>query len=272
MTLIELLVVFFILGMAISLAVVGLGAVGGSELRQSAGELSAAVRFTYNLAVINNKTYALYLDLTAGTYYAAPIPDDTGCERVLLAPDGKDDDPLIVRYGDVMSDEDKRKKKDDEEAGGLFDAGMGGAGGGDQEPQPPSWASDEGTASGRLWGMLGEQTRSLSVEESKNAGYDIDVKTEQKRLPTMRMNMLAKPKPLGKAVKFNGVVVREGQDPVTDGVVPILFFPHGVAQRALIYVKSGEEDELTIEILSLQGNGKIHGTRLDPSAFSEDSK
>lgn len=277
MSLIEIMVVLVIFAITAVLGAMAFGAVSGSELNQSAGELASAVRYTYNLAAINNKAYALYIDLDQGTYHAAPV-DDTGgeCERVLLAPNGSDSDPLIVRYGDVKGegkdasifDEDS----DDEEGGrpGMFDAAMAGAGGDNDEPAPPTWSDDGGTASGRLWSMLGKQTQSLAKEESAKAGYDLDEDTgEQKRMPTMRKNMLAKPKPLGKAVSFDGIVVRNGQEPVTEGVVPILFFPHGLTQRALIYLKAGDDDIVTVSILSLQGNGKVFGERLDPSEFEE---
>ncbi len=277
MTLIELLVVMLIIGMALALAAVGLGAIGGSELRQSASELSAAVRYTYNLAAINNKTYALYLDLSGGTYYAAQIPEDGGdCERLLLAPNGKDTDPLILRYGDmkdVGSKSSSKSKDDDEQAPGMFDAGMAGADGGAEEPGPPDWTGDDGTAAGRLWNMLGDQTKSLASEESAKAGYDLaEGEGEPKRLPTVRKNQLAKAKSLGRDVKFEGVVVRQGSDPIAEGVVPIVFFPHGVAQRALIYLTDSNGDALTVDILSLQGNGRITSGRTDPADFAEEKK
>ena len=73
MTMIELIVGIAILAIALVVGGVAFGAVTGAETNQAAGELSTAVRYTYNLAAINNKTYALFLDLDNNTYKVGAV-------------------------------------------------------------------------------------------------------------------------------------------------------------------------------------------------------
>lgn len=256
---IELIVGMAILGIALVVGGIAFGAVSGAETSQAAGELSTAVRYTYNLAAINNKTYALFLDLDNNTYKVGPIDTTNECDRLLLNLDGGDSEPLVKTYGDTGSSEDE----DDENPSGMFDAVRVG-----NDKGPPAWTSDNGTAIGKMKqfskGMHGEPEKEVS---------DSVAKTTAKRIISSRRNELEKPRKLPKDVKFGGIVLKEDGDPVTQGVVPILFFPHGYTQRALIYVKGGDGDDaevLTVEVMTLQGTGKIHGGALDTSAFREE--
>ena len=59
---------------------------------------------------------------------------------------------------------------------------------------------------------------------------------------------------------------------MTEGTVPIIFYAHGVTQRALIYVADETDEDgdiFTIEVMSLQGMGRIHSTELPSGEFNE---
>jgi general secretion pathway protein H len=271
-TIVELMVVLVIFAIGLVLGAVALGGIAGAKTREGAGKLATAVRYTYNLAAINNKTYALYLNLDENSYYAGPLKTDNECDRVLLALDGKDSGAVLIRFSNVGDEE------DDDEDGGLFGAVAGGANAGATETGPPAWAGDEGSKSNKLMKMLAQETRAEARVQSRMVGVELsddeDVASERKkkRLKTYQRNLLGKPQKLPKKVRFVGVMVREGEEPVTKGVVPLIFFPHGYTQRALIYIDGGDEEspeEFTVEIMTLQGRGVVHAERLDKSAFEE---
>jgi general secretion pathway protein H len=271
MTLIELVVVILIIGIAVVVAAVALGGITGAKLGQASGDVSTAVRYTYNLAAINNRTYALYLDLDKGTYRAGPLNETNECERVLLSVDGRDTDPMIMRYGKQTVDEDS------EEPASLF-GGL--ESGGDGEVKPPGWlAADKSSPAARLQGMLSAEVKDVVANERAEKGITGpdpgEGLREQKKIKTWRKNQLGKPRPLPRGVSFGGVVLREGQEPVTTGTVPILFYPNGYTQRALIYLDTGNEENgerFTVEIMTYQGMGKIHDFGLDPSDFAEETQ
>jgi hypothetical protein len=127
--------------------------------------------------------------------------------------------------------------------------------------------------------MLTSEVRSEARAESLKVGIELsdDIASERgkKRIKTYKGNLLSKPQKLPDGVTFSGVIVREGENAVTSGVVPIIFFPHGYTQRALIFIKGGsaeddDAEEFTVEVMSLQGRGQLHAERLDDRAFKEE--
>ncbi len=269
MTLIEVIVAMVIMAIAMGLAVMAFGAVTSAETRQGASDVATAVRYTYNLSAINNRVYALYLDLDAGTYQAAPFKKGGDCERLMINVDGSASDPIVTTYGKSGDNEDD----DDDEDRGLFDAAQGAQGDGEVTD---AVTADTTTPTGQLMNLLSSETKSLSQETSRQAGIPVDDSTSPdgpKRVKSYRKNQLGKPRKLPKGVKFAGVLLREDMDPVTEGKVPILFYPHGFTQRALIYLESGEGEDaevFTVEVMSLAGLGRIHDVELDASNFKED--
>lgn len=270
MTLIEVIVALLIATLLIIVMVLALGAITAADTRRGAGDLATAVRYTYNLAAINNKVYALFLDLDNHTYHAAPLEGSGACDRLLIDLEGGDGGQILRRFGDTGGDDDD----DDDQEGGLFASlPRGGA----PDPAIPAWVNaKESSPSGKLMSLLSEETKELGAEESRRAGALVDEETgpEEKRMPTFRKNRMGEPIKLPDQVRIGGVVLSEGAEPITSGTVPILFYPHGFTQRALIYVESGDEEAgeaFTVEILSLRGSARIHSDLLDPSEFREES-
>ncbi len=272
-TIVELMVVLVIMAIAISLGAVALGGLAGAKTKEGTGKLSTAIRYTYNLAAINNKVYALYLNLDENSYHAAPLKTDNECDRVLLAIDGKDSGAVLVRFSDVGKEDD-----DEDEESGSFNPAMSAGKGDGSAGGPPAWANDEGSKSNKLIKMLSQDVRTEARAQSEQVGAiiptaeDVDGERKKKRLKSYQRNLMGKTQKLPNKVRFAGVVLREGEEAVTSGVVPIVFFPHGYTQRALIYVEGGDTDtpeQYTIEIMSLQGRGVIHAERLELDAFEE---
>ncbi len=271
MTLIEVIVALVIVAIAISLVAIAFGGIVGAKTRQAAGDLATAVRYTYNLAAINNRVYALYIDVGEGTYHAAPLQPGNECDRVLLNVDGDEADPMVLKYRDTG--ERDRVGGDDVEPsqfGGVE------SGSDDPDPKPPDWTKDDdGTPAGMLLNMVSMEAKQLGRDEAEKAGAPVDLGNPQegpKRIKTFRKNQLGKPRALPEGVRFGGVVLREGQEAITEGTIPILFFPHGHTQRAFIYLDSGGEEDgetFTVEVMSLQGSGIVHDFEVDPNDFAE---
>lgn len=92
--------------MAIGLVVVGLVTMGinnirRADLKASSGMMAGAMRYLYNLAVINNTPYRLVIDMDEGAFWGEEMRTDDPC----------------ARYLPEAGDEDLRQDKADSEAG-----------------------------------------------------------------------------------------------------------------------------------------------------------
>ena len=110
-TLIELVV-----SMAIGLLVIGLVTMAitnirRADLKASSGMMAGAMRYLYNLAVINNTPYRLVIDMTEGAFWGEEMRNDDPC----------------ARYLPESGDEDLRRDKDEEDEAGQDPAASQGS-------------------------------------------------------------------------------------------------------------------------------------------------
>ena len=278
---IELIVAVAIIAIALVFATIGLGRISSAHTRESAGKLATAVRYAYHLAAVNNRTYALVLDLDGGTFHASPVQEQGECDRLLLHLDGEDDEgPLVTKAGETGDEEDK-DKDDDEKPGDFSAIAEGGepssAGAQDEAAHDEV---DDTSAAGKLLRMTSSDARRAGQEEARKAGVQVDDDEAEadalgkKKVKSFARNLLEKPTKLEADTKITGVVVREGGEPITSGEVKLLVYPHGYVQRALIYVESvggsGTPEQFTVEVLSLQARGVLHEGKLDARRFKEE--
>lgn len=121
-TLIELLatiVIILVITVAVTIAI---GNIQRADLPAQSGKLAAAVRYLYNLAVINNQSYRLVIDLGAREYWGEELPAESPCDVFLLESEG---DPKAAAK--LQTQKGKKRKKgdgDEEEAAqtAAFDA------------------------------------------------------------------------------------------------------------------------------------------------------
>lgn len=269
MTLIELVIAIAVAAVAIAASIWSIGSMGGARASQGADEVATAVRYTYNLAAINNTTYALYLNLDEGTYYAAPISQTAECDRVLLSLDGDATEGVFVQYG-KSTDEDAGDSGESSDLGDVPVGGpdSGGGGGGKSDSH-----------FSKLMNMAGGANIQMAREHASSNGKqlfmgDSDEKVDgndAKRMKAKRKNQLSKPKKLPEGVVFGGVVLRKGMAPITEGTVPILVYPHGYTQPALIYIDEtgadDDEDAITLRTIPLQGRAEVLGYEVKPDDF-----
>ncbi len=87
-TLIELTVVLAIGAILIASVVVGISQVRRADLKASSGMVGGAMRYLYNLAVINNTPYRLVIDMEEHRFWGEEMAADSPCARFL--PDAND--------------------------------------------------------------------------------------------------------------------------------------------------------------------------------------
>ena len=68
MTLIEIMIVLVLIAGMMTLAMIGLGIIGQSDVQGSALKFSSIIRYTFNLAATTNQTLQLKMDFDTGTF------------------------------------------------------------------------------------------------------------------------------------------------------------------------------------------------------------
>ena len=105
-TLIELVVVVTIMAMVTAAVAIGIGNIRGASVQSEAGQLAVAVRYLYNLSVLNGKVHRLVIDIEGGTYWGEAQESRDPCKMYLMPGDGPDDVGSGKGSGDSSSDED----------------------------------------------------------------------------------------------------------------------------------------------------------------------
>ncbi|MEE2779543.1 MAG: prepilin-type N-terminal cleavage/methylation domain-containing protein [Myxococcota bacterium] len=89
-TLIELVITLAIGLMVIGLVTMGINNIRRADLKAGSGMMAGAMRYLYNLAVINNTPYRLVIDMDEGAFWGEEMRTDDPCARYL--PEAGDDD------------------------------------------------------------------------------------------------------------------------------------------------------------------------------------
>ena len=130
-TLIELGVTLAIIAMVVGLVAISIANIRRAELRQTSGIMAAAMRYIYNLAVINQTPYRLVIDMDESVFWAEELDSDDPCQRYLPDEEADDDGPRRLRGGGRSKRGGDGKGRsggeDDEETAGQ-EADLGGSG------------------------------------------------------------------------------------------------------------------------------------------------
>lgn len=132
-TLIELGAVMAIVMVLIVAGVATLQNVRKADISTSAAKLSTAIRYLYDLAAVNNRTYRLVIDLETRTYWGERIDAANLCDAAVLPSDEE------RQFGVRDRDEDEEAEaaaRDGEPAGAEVEEDAPGALGPDGKPKP----------------------------------------------------------------------------------------------------------------------------------------
>lgn len=68
---------------------------------------------------------------------------------------------------------------------------------------------------------------------------------------------------LDKGIRFAKVNTTHQDQPQDKGQAYIYFFPSGTAENAVVQLEGDEDDFMTVEVFSLQGNAKVHNGEVE---------
>jgi len=115
MTLIELVVVMAIIGIMFVVGAVGIGAIRGADVDATASVVAGAMTYVASIAVHDNKTYRLVIDMDQKRYWAESVNTDDPCAR--LMPD--DADAGLDPEGEAAVGREGQRDEDEEDAEGA---------------------------------------------------------------------------------------------------------------------------------------------------------
>lgn len=107
-TLIELIVVIAIGSILVGSVTVAIANIRTADLKSATGMMAGAMRYMYNLAVINNRPYRLVIDMDESTFWGEELQTDDPCARFL--PEG---DPVAEASDREKEAEEKGKDLED---------------------------------------------------------------------------------------------------------------------------------------------------------------
>jgi general secretion pathway protein H len=107
-TLIELIVVIAIGSIMIGSMTVAIVNIRKADLKSATGMMAGAMRYMYNLAVINNRPYRLVIDMDESIFWGEELETDDPCARFL--PEG---DPVAEASDREREAEEKGKEPED---------------------------------------------------------------------------------------------------------------------------------------------------------------
>ncbi len=90
-TLIELVVVMVVMAVVTVTVVIGIGNIRGANVDTEAGQLAAAVRYLYNLSVLNGRNYRLIVDLDSHAWWGEAQDSRDPCKQFLLPGEGEEE-------------------------------------------------------------------------------------------------------------------------------------------------------------------------------------
>lgn len=249
-TILELMAVMAIVLLMAVAGMVTIRSVRRADISTAASKLSAAVRYTYNTAVLNNGTYRMVMDMGSGAWWVERVDASETCGGAAVLP-GEDED-------EEARPADRKRGK-----GAL------------------SNPFDGGSMASRMWDMsaisggAGNDGASLSaavaegvaaVQSGRSSSSSDDVDEEEMRAirrerARVRDDLLRRNQ-LPDGISFKAVMTTHHNEPADEGQAEIYFFPSGYVERAYVYIER-DEDIYTVETVPLRGIGVVHKEELN---------
>ncbi len=239
-TLIELSVAIVIIIMAMTLIGFSIANIRKADLKASSGMMAGAMRYLYNLAIINNTPYRLVVDMDEGVFWGEELQTDDPCQRYL--PESDDETGKGGRREGRMS---RAKSSRGGRGASPIGAAGGGRGGGGRSSRGSPEASPDGVAPGGGGGGYGRRKDNLLTE---------------RKLPT--------------GILVTRAITAHHTSAQQEGRVAVHFFPGGYAEKAYVWLgeqstSPDEDDEelVTIELDGLMGRVTRHYDVLEERDF-----
>ena len=231
LTLIEIMIVLAVMGMMVSMLVIGFGAGRSAEISRTTTQVANTIRYGFDKARVNGQYFRLVLDIDSGTFSLQAAED-----AMYLPATDRDGKILEIDERDL-----EEQAQRDQRAEQSFNRSV------------QSAAYRDGTGGG---GDDGGDT---------DGGFDV-YKPQARKVPRRKpplfssfedensLSSIAKPFKLPEGVKIVYVRTADDLEPITKGEASIYFFPRGRTQKAHIQIASEDgKDEYTIKLEPLTG-------------------
>jgi general secretion pathway protein H len=239
LTLIEILIVLAVMGLMLSMLMIGFGAGRSAEISRTTTQVANTIRYGYDKARVNGQYFRMVLDIDSGTFSLQAAED-----AMYLPATDRDGKVLEIDARDLeeQAQRDQRAEQSFNRSvqSAAYKAGGTGGGGGD----------DGGDTDG---------------------GFDV-YKPQARKVPRRKpplfssfedensLSSIAKPFKLPEGVKIVSVRTADDLQPITSGEASIYFFPRGRTQKAHIQIASEDgKDEYTIKVEPLTGRVSVVG-------------
>jgi general secretion pathway protein H len=110
MTLIEIIVVLAVVAVMVASIAVSFGSWRDAELSSGAGKVRGAMRYLYNLAIVNNRPYRLVVDMDNRKYWGEALMENDPCQWFLEEPD-EEKKERSKEYARTKADDDRAETR-----------------------------------------------------------------------------------------------------------------------------------------------------------------
>jgi general secretion pathway protein H len=248
-TLIEILIVLAVMGLMVSMLVVGFGAGRSAEISRATTQVANTVRYGFDKARVNGQYYRMELDLDSGTFSLQAAE-----EAMYL--------PATNRDGKIREIDERDLE---------------------EQAQRDLRAEQSFNRSVQSAAYRGGGTGGAGGDDGGDTDGDLDVyKAQPRKVPRAKpplfssfedensLSELAKPFKLPEGVKIVYVRTADDLEPITKGKASIYFFPRGRTQKAHIQIASEDgQHEYTIKVEPLTGRVTV-GDGLEDLVLPDD--
>ncbi len=112
----------------------------------------------------------------------------------------------------------------------------------------------------KYWVESGPRTYLLHTKESKEKEeYRLRWFSDKKKTSDFRIEptITRKPISLPDDVKFKDIITQQNDDPITEGMAYIHFFPNGIAEQSIIHLEDQGENQVSLVVSALIGKTKV---------------
>lgn len=130
-----------------------------------------------------------------------------------------------------------------------------------------AWWGEEQTSADPCEAFLlpGHEPEKPARKGKGKAGADTDAAPNDAGFEAAKSQLLQR-SDLDKGIRFVGVMTTHQQQPSEQGQAFVYFFPNGTTEHALIWLAEKDiedEDAMTVEVQALQGNARLHKTKIE---------
>ena len=197
-TVIELMITLAVVGLLMVVGYMGVRHVRQSDLREDTVRVASSLRAAYNMATMSGDLHRLVIDLDEHTYRIETCKGSIKLRRTQKERQPEEDD------------EDARKKLDIAQSGAI--------------PQEMLNAKSPEQAAKVAAALAGTRVGMAECKPPTLPNGDADGRGDARKLSTSR------------SIRFKRVFVQHLEDPATEGIVKINFFPMGYAEKAIVEV------------------------------------